>query len=108
MLRIAYTMKKQEKDVLKKEFLRLYLTGKYNQKEIAVKLSISEQTAVYWMKHIPSIQYVRIRANLIKELERLSKKPEGNEDLIFKYITHLEKLDLMIRKAKYLPNLTEN
>lgn len=92
-------------ELKKKEFTRLFLGGKLSQKEIAAKLEVSAQSVNRWAKEIPAVQYTRIRINLSNELEKLSKKPSGNEDLIFRYITHLNALDTMIRRAKYLPNI---
>ena len=88
----------------KKEFQKLYLTGKYTQQEIAEKIGVSRVSVNKWINEIPVIKYIKIRNNLSKELERLSLNPNGNEDLIFKYIQNLNLLDTMIRKAKYLPN----
>jgi predicted DNA-binding protein YlxM (UPF0122 family) len=96
-----------KKNLFKKktECETLYLTGKYTHKEIAEKLEISEQSIGEWIKNIPATRYYKIRANLSKELERLSINPQGNEELIFKYISNLDILDTMIRKAKFLPKI---
>ena len=98
-------MDKQELENKRKEFVKLFLTAKFTQKEIADKLGISYVSANKWAQSIPAAQYARIRANLASELEKMSKKPNGNEDLIFRYIEHLNMLDSMIRKAKYIPNI---
>ncbi|MFI3298811.1 MAG: hypothetical protein R3Y49_03305 [Rikenellaceae bacterium] len=87
----------------KKEFEKLFLTGKYTQQEIAKTLSLSRVTIGKWTKENPVSTYMQIRKRLAKELDRLSQKPQGNEELIFKYIDNLGKLDTMIRKGKYLP-----
>ena len=89
----------------KKEFQTLFLTGKYTQKEIADMLQVSRVTINQWVKDYPVTTYIRARKSLAKELERLSKTPKGNEEMIFKYIQHLDLLDKMIRKAKYLPKV---
>lgn len=89
----------------KKEFQKLFLTGKYTQKEIADMLQVSRVTINQWVKDYPVTTYIRVRKSLAKELERLSKTPKGNEEMIFKYIQHLDLLDKMIRKAKYLPKV---
>lgn len=89
----------------KKEFQKLFLTGKYTQKEIADMLQVSKVTISQWVRDNPATTYIRIRKSLAKELERLSKAPNGNEEMIFKYIQHLDLLDKMIRKAKYLPKV---
>lgn len=98
-------MKKIDNDRLRKEFSKMILTGKQTQKEVAEILGISRVTANKWTKDIPAVKYWRIRANLASELELLSKHPKGNEQLIFSYIEQLERLDSMIRKAKFIPNL---
>jgi len=92
-------MDKKGLDTKRKEFEKLYFTGKYSQKEIAEKIGISRQSIVKWVRGLPET------INLAKELERLSTNPKGNEDLIFRYIENLNLLDTMIRKAKYLPEL---
>ena len=89
----------------KKEFQKLYLTGKYTQSEIAGKLGVSRVTVNQWIKELPITAYLKIRKSLIKELDRLAESPRGNEELIFRYIQHLDILDKMIRKAKYLPKV---
>lgn len=89
----------------KKEFQRLFMTGKYTQKEIADMLQVSRVTINQWVRDYPATTYIRVRKSLAKELERLSKTPNGNEEMMFKYIQHLDLLDKMIRKAKYLPKV---
>lgn len=95
----------KEFDAKRKEFQTLYLSSKYTQAEIATKLGVSRITINQWVKDCPITSYVRARKNLAKELEQLSKTPQGNEDLIFRYIQHLDLLDCMIRKAKFLPKI---
>ncbi len=97
--------KKEEKLELEREFRRLLLTGKYTQQEIADKLGVSRPTVNIWVNNSPTATYLKVRKQLAKELERLSKSPRGNETLIFNYIQNLNLLDTMIRRAKYLPNL---
>lgn len=89
----------------KKRFQELFMSGKFTQKEIANELGVSRVTINQWVKDFSATSYIRARKHLTKELERLSKTPQGNEDLIFKYIQHLDLLDRMIRKAKYLPKI---
>ena len=89
----------------KKEFQRLLLSGKHTQTEIAKILQVSRATVNQWVRDLPATSYIRIRKNLIKELDRLSKSPQGNENMIFKYIQNLDTLDRMIRKAKYIPEI---
>jgi len=98
-------MDKVENKNKKKEFVKLFLSSKYTQKEIAEKLCISEQTICEWARDIPAVKYDKIRHNLTTELEILSRSPKGNEDLIFKYIDYIDKMDTMIRKAKFLPEI---
>lgn len=98
-------MNKNDNDRLRKEFSKMILTGKQTQKEVAAILGISRVTANRWAKDIPALKYLRVRANLASELENLSKHPKGNEQLIFSYIEQLDRLDSMIRKAKFIPNL---
>ncbi|MDH8700857.1 DNA-binding transcriptional regulator LsrR (DeoR family) [Dysgonomonadaceae bacterium PH5-43] len=98
-------MNKKELNIKKKEFEKLYFTGKYTQKEIAEKIGISKVSIFKWIKDLPATKYIKIRTNLVQELERLSADPQGNEDLIFRYIENLNLLDTMIRKAKYLPSI---
>lgn len=68
-------------------------------------IQVSRVTINQWVKDYPVTTYIRVRKSLAKELERLSKTPKGNEEMIFKYIQHLDLLDKMIRKAKYLPKV---
>ena len=68
----------------------MYLTGKYRQKEIADIIGVSEQSIVLWIKELPVIQYSKIRINLAKELERLSRNPSGRGVDIFQYISNLK------------------
>ena len=96
-------MDRKEIEEKKSEFEQLYLTGRYSQKEISQQIGISKQSIVKWVNDLPAVKYSKIRANLAKELDRLSAKPQGNEILIFNYIKHLDLLDSMIRKAKNPP-----
>lgn len=89
----------------KKEFQKLLMQGKYTQQEIADKLQVSRVAINKWVKNLPVTTYIRVRKNLVKELDRLSEHPQGNEEMIFKYIQNIDILDRMIRKAKYLPEL---
>lgn len=89
----------------KKEFQKLLMQGKYTQQEIADKLQVSRVAINKWIKNLPVTTYIRVRKNLVKELDRLSEHPQGNEEMIFKYIQNIDILDRMIRKAKYLPEL---
>lgn len=90
-------------DDKKKQFQAMFLSGKYTQKEIADKLGVSRVSISHWVRDAPITSYIRIRKNLTKELEQLSEAPRGNEELIFKYIQHLDILDRMIRKASCAP-----
>lgn len=94
--------KQQQK---RKEFERLMLTAKYTQKEIAVMIDVSPQSISKWSKSMPVTQYMRIRKNLADHLEELSKSPQGNEDMIFRFVEMLSEVDTLIRKAKYLPRI---
>ena len=92
-------------DDKKKRFQTLFMSGKLTQQEIANELNVSRVTINQWVRDYPATSYMKARRNLTKELERLSKTPQGNEDLIFRYIQHLDILDRMIRKSKYLPKI---
>ena len=94
-------------DLIKKraEFQQLYLTGKYTQLEIALKIGVSRATINAWVRDFPVPAYLRVLRRLTKELERLSQNPQENEERIFNYIVHLEKLETMIRKHKYTPQI---
>ena len=96
-------MDKKELGNKKKEFEKLYFTGRYLQKEIAIELGVSRVSINKWVNDLPEVRYSTIRTKLAKELDRLSTNPIGNEELIFRYIENLNLLDTMIRKAKYLP-----
>ena len=93
------------KEDKKKEFQKLFLTGKYTQQEIANIIGVSRVSISRGINESPTTSYIQIRKRLSKELDRLSKTPQGNEELIFKYIQNLDLLDTMIRRAKYLPNI---
>lgn len=98
-------MSANRKENERKEFLKLFLTGKYTQQEIADKIGVSRGAVNRWIQEEPSSAYLIIQKRLTKELDRLSQNPKGNEELIFQYIQNLNMLDTMIRKAKYLPNI---
>lgn len=92
-------------DDKKKRFQTMFMSGKYSQTEISKELGVSRITINKWVHDSPVTYYIRVRKALTKELERLSKTPQGNDSLIFQYIEHLDLLDRMIRKAKYLPKV---
>ncbi|WP_099465878.1 hypothetical protein [Parabacteroides provencensis] len=89
----------------RKEFEKLMLTGKYTQKEIAAMIDVSEQSLSKWAKSMPVTQYMRIRKNIADHLEKLSESPKGNEEMIFRFVEKLTEIDILIRKAKYLPRI---
>ncbi len=88
-----------------KEFTRLMLTGNCTQKEAARQLGIAESTACRWMKDLPVTQYFSVRKRLIAELNQLSKDYTNNADNISRLMADIEKLDGLIRKAKFIPHL---
>jgi transposase-like protein len=92
-----------------KDFEKLVLTGKYTQKEIAGQLGISENTASRWVKNMQPLKYYIIRKRMANELERLLKenKYTENAEMISRLITDIERVDGLIRKAKYIPHLTQ-
>lgn len=98
-----------KKDI-QKEFVKLYLTGRYTQKEIAETVGISTITACKWVREIQPLKYFSIRKNLTKRLDELSLKSdyENNADRISQLISDIERIDSLIRKAKYIPHLTGN
>lgn len=96
-------MNRKEIELKKKEFAYLYMSGLYSQKEIAEKINIHKVTINRWYKDLPVIKYDRIKENLIAELERLSANPQGNEDLIFRYIEKIDMLEKMIKRAIIKP-----
>jgi len=101
------TLRESRGQSLQKEFTSLFLTGKYTQKDIAKKLGIAENTAGRWVKKIQALKYFAIRKNLTNELEALSKKGyKENANLISSLITDIERIDNLIRKAKFIPHLT--
>jgi CTP-dependent riboflavin kinase len=83
----------------KKEFTRLFLSGKYSQKELSQRVGISEQTAVRWVQDSPAMKYQRIEKQMRNELLRLTKQGyEANSDLITKLITDIERVNKLIYK----------
>lgn len=88
----------------REEFSVLFMTGKYTQQELADMLGVSRVTISGWTRKHSVPMYNRVRENMIRELERLSAHPEGKEELIFKYIEYLDRLETMIRKVKFIPN----
>lgn len=92
-----------------KEFMKLYLTGKYTQKALAAKLGISRNTATAWVKAIPSISYLSIRKQLTQELTQLTKQGNyaANAELISRLIADIASIERLIIKAKYIPHLTQ-
>lgn len=65
-------MDKTERRNKRNTFVKLFLSGKYTQKEISEKLGVSEQTVCEWAKEVPAVKYDKIRNNLANELEVLS------------------------------------
>jgi len=95
------------KNTKQDEFTSLMLTGKYTQKELAARLEVSEVTASRWAKSMQPLKYFSVRKALANDLERLSKKGyENNHALISQLISDIERVDTLIRKAKYIPHLT--
>lgn len=88
----------------REEFSVLFMTGKYTQQELADMLGVSRVTISGWTRKHSVPMYNRVRENMIRELERLSAHPEGKEELIFKYIEYLDRLETMIRNVKFIPN----
>lgn len=93
----------------RKEFQKLYLTGKYTQKELAQQVGVTEGTATQWVKSIPALRYIKARKYLAEELERVTKKRNyvADKDLISSLISDIERLNQQIIKAKYIPHLTD-
>jgi DNA-binding XRE family transcriptional regulator len=92
-------MNKNELKAKRKDFEILYAIGTYTQKEIAEKVGISPQTICDWVKESPTTKYIKIKQNLITQLEKISNTPEGNETLITNYLNNIIKLDTLIKKT---------
>lgn len=92
---------------IKNEFSRMFLAGKYTQKELAKRFGITEKTAGQWVKEMQPLRYFAIRKDLTKTLEELTKQKDyqANADTISRLITDIERVDALIRKAKYIPHL---
>lgn len=91
------------------EFIKLYLTGKYTQKELSKQIGISEVTASRWAKEIQPLRYFTIRKNLTAELERLTQRNnyEIDRSMIGHLLDYIERVEKLIIKAKYIPHLTQ-
>lgn len=102
-------MAKIDSNTKRAEFTRLYLTGKYTQKDLADKVGVSRQTAVKWVREIQPLAYFTIRKQLTNELERIAKRKnyEADRDTISQLITDIERIERLIIKAKYIPHLTQ-
>ena len=84
-----------------KEFIKMYLTGKFSQKKIAGIIGISETTASSWVKTLPSIKYYEVKKELLKQLNTLSKEPNYKENaaMITQLIADIESIEKLITKA---------
>lgn len=91
-----------------REFIKLYLSGKYQQKAIAKEVGVSEKTATQWIRQIQPLRYYRIRADLTKRLEELTKQSDyaNNAAVITGLITDIERIEKLIIKSKYIPHIT--
>ena len=98
-------MNRKESLKKKQEFEKLFVTGKYTQMEIAQKIGISAQSISKWANNLPVLSFIEIKGNLLKELLGISKNPKGNEDLIDKYLTLIERIDTMIKKDLVQPKI---
>lgn len=96
-------MKKEQQ----KQFAALYLTGKYFQKEIAERVGVSEVTASRWVREMQVLDYFKARKALSRTLEQVSQEPytKSNADIISRLLSDIERLESLIRKAKYIPHL---
>ena len=93
----------------KLEFVKLYLSGNYTQREIATMLDLTEQTISKWVKtEIRPLPYFDIRKELTAELKRITKLKsyETNSSLISQLIGDIERIERLIIKTKYIPPLT--
>ncbi|MDR0659653.1 MAG: transposase [Prevotellaceae bacterium] len=75
-------MKRSEANKKKIAFIKLCLSVDYAQKEMSRKSGVSEQAMVQWVKELPACRLSRVKTNLFKELERLSKKPKEKRHYI--------------------------
>jgi len=93
-------MKKDLLNEKKKRFTALLLSGKYTQKELSGRLGISEKTASRWANGADSRQLFKAKANLSKELERLTGTPydKATAVLISGLIADIEKINSLIAK----------
>lgn len=93
-------MKKDLLNEKKKEFTALLLSGKYTQKELSARLGISEKTASRWANGADSRQLLKAKANLSKELERLTNQPYDSATavLISGLVADIEKISHLIEK----------
>jgi DNA-binding MurR/RpiR family transcriptional regulator len=90
-----------------KQFATLFLTGKYQQKEIAKRVGVSEVTASRWVKEMQVLDYFKARKALSRTLAQVSKEPytESSANVISLLLSNIERLESLIRKAKYIPHL---
>ena len=78
----------------KQEFIRLYKTGLYTQKEIAKKVGVSEVTTSKWHKSEFAI-LIDVQKAATKELQKLMKLKnyEQNVPVISNLITDIERVE---------------
>lgn len=87
-------------DNKRKEFKKLYLTGKCTQKAISQQVGITEKTAGKWVKEVRPTAYLEIRNQLTNDLQTLVQQHqyEENNTLITQLISNIERIDKLILK----------
>lgn len=85
----------------RKEFARLYRTGKYTQKDIAKMIRIREATASYWVRELAPVLLCATKRNLTEELDRVTalQKYAENRDTIHDLISDIERVERLITRA---------
>lgn len=79
----------------KREFIKMYLTGAFTQKDIAVALGTREATISKWRNEIGAATHYDIRKQLTEQLKNIVKRRnyEQNGELIRNLITDIEHVE---------------
>jgi DNA-binding transcriptional regulator LsrR (DeoR family) len=81
-----------------REFARLILSGKYQQKEICQMIGISRRSASRWIKQMNFGKLLKVQNNLTNELLRLSKDCSQNKETISNLISDIERIQKLIKQ----------
>jgi len=86
----------------KQEFIKLYLTGEYTNRQLAKIFKISEQSVCNWVAASQLVKLHKAKENLANELYKLSQlNYDVNEILINRLLNDIERIAKLIAYTKY-------